>query len=341
MGSVLFKYPLTLGSNNEEEGNHHIITFVALKYNENRGKDSLGDEVNLYITGDALKSTYGQTYADVSLGAVGGFLMQAKGTEDVYKAMEGAVGSAAGLDIAGVLANVSGIGGSAGQSGPKGGGTAGILSTALVKGQMQQIRKGVAGAFPGAMEALDAKRGAVMNPHKALVYQGPGGFRTFTFTYKFSPASLKEAKSVANIVYFFKYHMHPSMDSTTGNAAGGNNPTKYTTAHGARQSGRQAAMFKSINLKYPDEFLLEIRPRSKPQKDKLGEPKQDMQTIPLFRIVRCFLETCVVDYSTDGVPAFFQKDSEDGDQAYPVTTTLSLAFKETKVLTREDIVEGY
>ena len=219
----------------------------------------------------------------------------------------------------------------------RGGAIAGTLSTALVKGQMQQIRKGVAGAFPGAMEALDAKRGAVMNPHKALVYQGPGGFRTFTFTYKFSPASLKEAKSVANIVYFFKYHMHPSMDQNASNVG----ETKYTTSHGSRQHGRQAAMFKSINLKYPDEFLLEIRPRSKPQKDKLGEPKQDMQTNPLFRIDRCFLESCVVDYSTDGVPAFFQKDSNDGDQAYPVTTTMQLAFKETKIITREDIVEGY
>ena len=335
MGSVLFKYPLTLGSSEEEEGNQHIITFVAMKYNENRGKDSLGDEVNLYITGDALKTSYGQTYADVAMGAVGGFLMQSEGTEKVYKAIEGAVGSAAGLDIAGVIDKISGIGGSAAQPGDAG--DAGTLKAALVKGQMQQIRKGVAGAFPGAMEALDAKRGAVMNPHKALVYQGPGGFRTFTFTYKFSPASLKEAKSVANIVYFFKYHMHPSMDQNASNVG----ETKYTTSHGSRQHGRQAAMFKSINLKYPDEFLLEIRPRSKPQKDKLGEPKQDMQTNPLFRIDRCFLETCVVDYSTDGVPAFFQKDPNDGDQAYPVTTTLSLAFKETKILTREDIVEGY
>ena len=169
-----------------------------------------------------------------------------------------------------------------------------------------------------------------MNPHKALVYQGPGGFRTFSFTYKFSPASLEEAKAAANIVYFFKYHMHPSMDA--------NEPA---TGQGARQSGRQAAMFKSINLKYPDEFLLEIKPRSKSQKDKLGEPKDNTQKNPLFRIDRCFLETCVVDYSTDGVPAFFQQDPNDGDQAYPVTTTLSLAFKETKILTREDIVEGY
>jgi len=107
--ALLFKYPLTLGSNNEEEGNHHIITFVALKYNENRGKDSLGDEVNLYITGDALKSTYGQTYADVGMGAVGGFLMQSKGTEDVYKAIEGAVGSAAGFDLGGIIKNISGF----------------------------------------------------------------------------------------------------------------------------------------------------------------------------------------------------------------------------------------
>ena len=332
--ALLFKYPLTLGSNNEEEGNHHIITFVALKYNENRGKDSLGDEVNLYITGDALKSTYGQTYADVGMGAVGGFLMQAKGTEEVYKAIEGAVGSAAGFDLGGIIKNISGVGANEDMSGKMAGGT---LKSALVKGQMQQIRKGVAGAFPGAIEALDAKRGAVMNPHKALVYQGPGGFRTFTFTYKFSPASLKEAKSVANIVYFFKYHMHPSMDQNASNVG----ETKYTTSHGSRQHGRQAAMFKSINLKYPDEFLLEIKPRLKSQKDKLGEPKDNTQKNPLFRIERCFLETCVVDYSTDGVPAFFQKHPNDDDQAYPVTTTLSLAFKETKILTREDIVEGY
>jgi hypothetical protein len=256
--------------------------------------------------------------------------MQAKGAEDVYKAMEGSltnVAGGSGPDIASIISKVSGIGASDMPGGGKGGG---VLSTALVKGQMAAIRKGVAGAFPGAIEALDAKRGAVMNPHKALVYQGPGGFRTFSFTYKFSPASLEEAKAAADIVYFFKYHMHPSMDA--------NEPA---TGQGARQSGRRAAMFKSLNLKYPDEFLLEIKPRSKPQKDKRLKPTDTTQKNPLFRIDRCFLETCTVDYSTDGVPAFFQKDSNDGGQAYPVTTTLSLAFKETKILTREDIVEGY
>ena len=124
--------------------------------------------------------------------------------------------------------------------------------------------------------------------------------------------------------------MHPSMDA--------NEPA---VGQGARQSGRQAAMFKSINLKYPDEFLLEIKPRSKSQKDKRLKPTDSTQKNPLFRIERCFLETCTVDYSTDGVPAFFQQESGDGDQAYPVTTSLNLTFKETKILTREDIVDGY
>ena len=327
MGTVLFKYPLTLGSSQEEEGNHHIITFVAMKYNENRGADFPGSEVNLYITGDALKSTYGQTYADVAMGAVGGALMQSPGTDKMYEAIEGGAGGLASLATGGeggVFDAFKNLGGAAQL------GKAGTLAAALKKGQVQAIRKGIGSKFPGVMEALDAKRGAVLNPHKALVYQGPGGFRTFSFTYKFSPASLEEAKAAANIVYFFKYHMHPSMDA--------NEPA---VGQGARQSGRQAAMFKSINLKYPDEFLLEIKPRSKSQKDKRLKPSDNTQKNPLFRIDRCFLETCVVDYSTDGVPAFFQKDPNDGDRSYPVTTTLTLAFKETKILTREDIVEGY
>jgi hypothetical protein len=248
----------------------------------------------------------------------------------VFEAAEGtfksAVAGGSMVDIAKILGGVS-----------KATATGGVLSTALVKGQMHAIRKGIGSKFPGVIEALDAKRGAVMNPHKALVYQGPGGFRTFSFTYKFSPASIDEAKAAADIVYFFKYHMHPSMDA--------NEPA---VGQGARQSGRQAAMFKSINLKYPDEFLLEIIPRSKPQKRELGKPTDNTQKNPLFRIDRCFLETCTVDYSTDGVPAFFQQDPNDGDQAYPVISILlkkcwnticaiinSTGFKETPVYSEQ------
>ena len=162
----LFRYPSTLVSE-ENEGNQHIITFVAMKYNENRGTASPGSEVNLYITGDALKSTYGQVYADVAMGAIGGTVMQTQGAEAIYGAMESAAVGAAGkvtggegFDIAGLINDVSKVGG---------GGSSSILSTALAKGQLQSVRKGLGSKFPGVIEALDAKRGAVMNPHKALV----------------------------------------------------------------------------------------------------------------------------------------------------------------------------
>ena len=171
----LFRYPSTLGTA-ADEGNQHIITFVSMKYNENRGTDVPGDEVNLYITGDALKTSYGQTYADVAMGATGGALMQSPGTDELYSAIEGGAGGLAGLATGGEGGGVFDFFKNLGEAtgGPPGGGRAGTLATALKKGQVQAIRKGISGKFPGVMEALDAKRGAIMNPHKALVYLGPG-----------------------------------------------------------------------------------------------------------------------------------------------------------------------
>ena len=41
---ALLKYPSTLVTDGVgNEGNQHIITFVAMKYNENRGTDVPGD----------------------------------------------------------------------------------------------------------------------------------------------------------------------------------------------------------------------------------------------------------------------------------------------------------
>ena len=57
---------------------------------------------------------------------------------------------------------------------------------------------------------------------------------------------------------------------------------------------------------------------------------------PLFKIDHCFLESLSVDYSTSGGPVFIV----DGITA-PATTTLTLQFKETVLMTKEKIREGY
>ena len=42
-----------------------------------------------------------------------------------------------------------------------------------------------------------------------------------------------------------------------------------------------------------------------------------------------------MDYTTSGQPVFF----DDGNE--PVTTTLQLSFKETQLMTKEKIAEGF
>ena len=84
-------------------------------------------------------------------------------------------------------------------------------------------------------------------------------------------------------------------------------------------------------LTYPDTFMISMFPNRQPQSDGLSSTKNS-----LFKIKECFLESFNVDYSTSGGPAFF--DDPDGS---PVTTTVSMQFKETELLTRNSISEGF
>ena len=51
------------------------------------------------------------------------------------------------------------------------------------------------------------------------------------------------------------------------------------------------------------------------------------------KIATCVLQNCAVNYTPTGVKSF-----EDGG---PVTTTMTLAFKEIELLTKDKIAEGY
>ena len=137
-----------------------------------------------------------------------------------------------------------------------------------------------------------------------MVYQGPGGFRTFSFTFVLVPKSADEAKEIFNIVKFFKKRMHPG----TGTGAGINEVS-------------------SVTLTYPDEFEI---------KYYVNESLVDGSdpTKPLFKIHNCFMDSFTTDYTTSGLVSFL-----DDDQ--PLTTTISMSFKETQLLTKADIDAGY
>jgi len=162
--------------------------------------------------------------------------------------------------------------------------------------------KAVAGTQGG--QAVSRATGQILNPHKAVVYQGPGGFRTFSYTFVMVPKSADEAKIIFEIVKFFKRRMHPG----TGASGGINNPS-------------------SVTLTYPDEFEIKYNVNRK-------EVDGSDSTKPLFKIHNCFMESFAADYTTSGTVSFM-------DDKQPVTTTISMSFKETQLLTKADIDAGY
>jgi hypothetical protein len=67
--------------------------------------------------------------------------------------------------------------------------------------------------LPGG-DFLSAGTGEAANPKKEQTFKGVE-FRTFNINYEFYPRSAEEARNVLNIIYQFKYHMHPEFKEDT------------------------------------------------------------------------------------------------------------------------------
>ena len=307
-GGIL-SYPAGVGVNAEYP---HSIEFTARKRNlsspNQKASTSLGSVV-LYLPADALKTSYSQTFGDADLGAIGAATASIDET------------AAAGVvnQIDRTLRNVG----------------AGRTDSAIasLSGALAEFKRGAGGVSVGnalaqatvnealnrpgvgpIKDALFRKAGRIINPHKAVIYQGPGGFRIFNYSFVMSPESQAEAETIAKIVHYFKYYMHPGIPSSDPSRANINS---------------------SVTLSYPEEFKITARVKNVSDAGTTGEPLS-ARVKPLFKIDHCFLESLSVDYSTSGGPVFIV----DGITA-PATTSLTLQFKETVLMTKEKIREGY
>jgi len=85
-----------------------------------------------------------------------------------------------------------------------------------VKDGAAQGGAGIANAAKGAIssEILKANAGlsamsrSAGNPRKEQIFKGVD-YRRFTFDYQFAPRDAEEAQAALNIIWLFKYHMHP------------------------------------------------------------------------------------------------------------------------------------
>ena len=282
-----FTYP-----KNTNPGLPHYITFIAKRsYTSTTSTRGVSNgSVVLYMPPDALKTTYTQTIGDIDARAAIA-LHQAQGTGAGSALAAGDVGKAAST-----IADVIKTGGE------------GMKLQAIKDLMKTGVKAGAAAAVSGVASSdlgQDVSRatGQIMNPHKAVVYQGPGGFRAFSFTFQLVPKSADEAKEIWNIVKFFKKRMHPGTGS------------------------RGINDISSVTLTYPDEFEIKYYVNN-----KLVDGSDS--TKPLFKIHNCFMESFATDYTTSGLVSFL-----DDDQ--PLTTTISMSFKETQLLTKADIDAGY
>ena len=310
MSTYLYTYPLSMNSSQSNGNGDHRITFVALQPRFNTTAPSQGAMVALYLPPDALKTSYTQSFGDVEMGGLGLLARDSNISADMFDA-----------GPARALAQLSSV-------------EAGI-GAAIAKSTVNELATGATAKLGTAVQALESKVGRIRNHHKAIIYQGPGGFRTFSFSFVMMPKSKKEAEEINKIVHFFKYHMHPGVPT------GGTFNPRSGVASPRRASGGPASNINdasSLTLSYPEEFQIKITPRGTSGDQDVGTLSNNgvpSSVKPLFKIDKCFLESLNVDYTTSGQPVFF----DDGNE--PVTTTLQLSFKETQLMTKEKIAEGF
>ena len=310
--AIQLNYPKDLAGNTREY--KHRISFSALKKNAKTpstgGPPPAHGMVSLYLPPEALKTSYSQGWGDTDMGALGQQMLNS--------AAEG--GGAAALKEGSLQGALTAMG-----KGEKGSAVKAIIGAATQAGA-QSFRKYLSsGAIGGesAMRAVEKIRGEILNPHKAVMYTGPGGFRTFSYNFVMVGRNEDEAETIARIVKFFKYWMHPGL-GVTETQGPSNSP--FQTGGGAAPN-----IGSSLTLTYPAEWKIEIRVQKR-QEQQMG---WDSPTPILFKIDKCFLESCNVDYTSGGTPAFFKRSGQ------PQTTSLALQFKETTIMTREMIEKGY
>lgn len=146
-----------------------------------------------------------------------------------------------------------------------------------------------------------AGTGMVENPMLELIYQSPS-FRTFQFVFNLTPRDEKEALEVQNILERLRFHQAPEIKSDTG----------------------------GYFLIPPSEFDI-----------KFYYAGKENPNIP--KISTCVLDSIDINYTPNGFSAFEvpgENAAALGRTGMPVSIQLTLGFKETQILTKDDFSSG-
>jgi hypothetical protein len=306
----VLKYPLNLGEVHTDTQN--FILFHAKPGGpRNRGNSGTGDssDIALHIPPGSMKTKFTGNFTPLT----GGALYESSGRVMGAGMVGGGIASAVATRFKGVAAVVGVLAGVGMNAIGEGWSKGGDISEAVAEG-IKNLPDDVkefatsAGAlaianFGSALQPIAAMEGVGINPHIAMVYQGPGAFRTHDMTFDFWPRNYAEAIMVRNIVQTFKRRMLPKMHNFLG--------------------------MNSVYFNFPHEFFIDfyIGTTSGPQRfDQMG-------------IRRSVLSSMDINFDASAAgPSFY--DNPAGDPL-PVHTKLSLVFQETEfILENTDLMDN-
>jgi len=295
---------------NDLEQIDHWITFRAFETEQASRRES-SDKIPLAFIAlpvpSNLSAGYEIGYTEFSLEAIGKEIVDAVNNDEKSKQLVAALG--AGAVAGGAVAAVTGQSLIAGMAtGAAGAGAIQILNgnkeaTALAasaKAQSLDLLGGYGGAITGQL-------GVARNPHKVVLFEGVG-FRKHQFTYTFVPQSRAETNKIRTIISLFKYFGSPSL-----NASG---TLKLSQLTGGKIDDITISGGKHF-FKYPEYFEMDFH-----------HPKY------LFQIGPSVLENIEVKYG--GEQQYYARDIT-GKNPSPTQITMSLTFKETEIITKENI----
>jgi len=173
------------------------------------GKDFFGNEIKDIKNSNSVLSKF-PTHSNITAAIA---LYMPSGVNVTY----GAQHEGEATEVAGALAATMGATRGIADLGDKI--AAGLSASSAVLGQKgAQIlgRLGEEMGLGNPVKLTTKAFGLAVNPHQEMFFEGVP-FRTFSYNFDFWPRNEKEMEAVRNIIFLFKYHMHPEIDlSTTG-----------------------------------------------------------------------------------------------------------------------------
>jgi len=307
----------------------HYITFTALKFQSVTRTSALASDQPLAANRrqvaqrtqasitlpmpNELQTSYNANYPSKELSNAGEVLAAAASNVDVDKILSAATGGT------GTIANI--LRGARELTQQLGGAvSAGALGTALGADAVSRA--------PDAFQAgLANVAGIARNPNNVLLFGGVD-FRSHTFSFSLTPRNKREADTIQRIITTFKKHMLPryglgravsqrgeqiltGLISSSEFLSGINIPNSQNIA----AAGATSRAF----FEYPDVFMIRFRNEKK-----------------LFTIGESVLESFSVNYHPQNYPAYVRSLSSPGE-ANPAAITITMSFKETDIVTREQV----